>query len=235
MVFIFSVTQSDFCQDLNLPGFKMNNPFSPSENPLQASLNPPERVDSNYGHGNDGHGRVLVISGPSGVGKGTLCKELLLAMPQLALTVSTTSRSKRDSEVDGQDYYFVSRRAFIELIDQDAFLEWAEYNGNLYGTRLSEVIKLTQSGLNVLMEIDVQGALNVRKQLPEARLIFIAPPSLQTLKDRLETRGSNTPEDIAKRLKIGEKELSQQYLFDHVIINKDLNVALQQLVQAIQD
>ncbi len=213
----------------------MNNPFSPSENPLQASLNPPERVDSNYGHGNDGHGRVLVISGPSGVGKGTLCKELLLAMPQLALTVSTTSRSKRDSEVDGQDYYFVSRRAFIELIDQDAFLEWAEYNGNLYGTRLSEVIKLTQSGLNVLMEIDVQGALNVRKQLPEARLIFIAPPSLQTLKDRLETRGSNTPEDIAKRLKIGEKELSQQYLFDHVIINKDLNVALQQLVQAIQD
>jgi guanylate kinase len=235
MVFIFSVTQSDFCQDLNLPGFKMNNPFSPSENPLQASLNPPERVDSNDGHGNDGHGRVLVISGPSGVGKGTLCKELLLAMPQLALTVSTTSRSKRDSEVDGQDYYFVSRRAFIELIDQDAFLEWAEYNGNLYGTRLSEVIKLTQSGLDVLMEIDVQGALNVRKQLPEARLIFIAPPSLQTLKDRLETRGSNTPEDIAKRLKIGEKELSQQYLFDHVIINKDLNVALQQLVQAIQD
>jgi guanylate kinase len=169
------------------------------------------------------------------VGKGTLCKALLLTLPHLALTVSTTSRSKRESEVDGKDYHFVSRRTFIELIDENAFLEWAEYNGNLYGTRLSEVIKLTQSGLDVLMEIDVQGALNVRKQIPEATLIFIAPPSLQALKDRLDTRGSNTPEDIARRLKIGENELSQQYLFDKVIVNEKLDDALQQLVQALQN
>lgn len=208
----------------------MSNSFPPSETAKPVSLN--ANATSNT---NDGDGRVLVISGPSGVGKGTLCKELLLAIPQLALTVSTTSRSKRETEIDGQDYYFVTRREFIELIDQEAFLEWAEYNGNLYGTRLSEVIKLTQSGLDVLMEIDVQGALNVRKQIPEAKLIFIAPPSLEALKDRLEARGSNTPEDIARRLKIGETELSQQYLFDHVIINEKLDVALRQLIQTIQE
>lgn len=175
-------------------------------------------------------GKVFVLSGPSGVGKGTLCKALLAQLPQLALTISTTSRAKRPDEIHGQDYYFVDRDTFLSQVEAGAFIEWAEYNGKLYGTTLAEVEKITQAGQGVLMEIDVQGALSIQQKLPEAQLVFIAPPTLETLRQRLEKRGTNSPEDIARRLAIGESELSKQNQFDAVFVNENLEETLSRLV-----
>lgn len=175
-------------------------------------------------------GLIFVLSGPSGVGKGTLCKALLQQIPNLCLTVSTTSRPKRPDETEGVDYHFVSPDAFLMLAEAGAFLEWAEYNENFYGTACKEVETLLNEGRYLLLEIDVKGALAVKTQIPEALLVFIAPPSLETLKERLENRGTNTPEDIEKRLRIGREELAKQGHFPHVFVNDRLTETIGALV-----
>jgi guanylate kinase len=176
-------------------------------------------------------GRIFVISGPSGVGKGTLCEWLLKQIPCLRLSISATSRQKRPHEEEGVHYFFKSRSEFEALIAHDAaepeptrhyLLEWAEYNGNYYGTPRQAVEEALQAGHDVLLEIDVQGALQVKEKLPQACLIFIAPPSEAELERRLRGRGTNGEEDIQNRLAIARKELALHKHFDHVIVNDTL-------------
>lgn len=174
-------------------------------------------------------GRLIVISGPSGVGKGTLCKALLKQHPDWQWSVSATSRPPRPGEVDGTDYWFFSRLQFEEAIAQDDFFEWAEYNGNYYGTPVKPVMEALNQGTTILLEIDVQGALQVRQRLPNALLVMIHPPSLDILAQRLEQRGTNTPNDIQQRLAIARQELAQATAFDITVVNDDLTACLAEL------
>lgn len=174
-------------------------------------------------------GRIIVISGPSGVGKGTLCKALLEKHPKkYVLSISATSRLPRANEVEGRDYFFKEKADFEAMIAQDKaepdvaqhhLLEWAIYNEQYYGTLSTVVNKLQQSGKHVLLEIDTQGALQIREKVPEALLVFIAPPKIETLKERLESRGSNSEQDIQKRLTIAKNELLTAGQFDVTLIN----------------
>jgi guanylate kinase len=164
-------------------------------------------------------GQLVVISGPSGVGKGTVCKALLSNNPDWLWSVSATSRQPRTGEVDGKDYWFYSRSQFEQAIKDDGFFEWAEYNDNYYGTPIKPVEEALNNGTTILLEIDVQGALQVKARLPQAVLVMITPPDQKTLAARLTGRGTNTPDDIQQRLVIAEKELEQASRFDHIVIN----------------
>ncbi|MFN8614335.1 MAG: guanylate kinase [Vampirovibrionales bacterium] len=172
-------------------------------------------------------GQLLVLSGPSGVGKGTLCKRLLAAHPDWLWSVSATSRAPRVGETDGVEYWFLSPQAFEDTVAQGGFLEWATYNGNQYGTLREPVERALNQQKTVLLEIDVQGALQVKQAMPQARLIFVAPPSLQVLQARLEQRGTNDVEDIQRRVAIAQTELEQTHAFDAVVINESLEACAQ--------
>lgn len=182
-------------------------------------------------------GQLIVISGPSGVGKGTLCRRLTAGFPnQLVWSVSATSRKPRPGEVHGVDYYFLSPDEFKQGIEQEHFLEWAEYNGNFYGTPKALVSRACASGKSVLLEIDVQGARHVRQAMtPQdfATLIFIAPPDMSTLRARLTERGTNTEDDIENRLKISAEEMTQQHHFDHVVMNDNLDTSYKKLCDVL--
>ncbi|MEA2330274.1 MAG: guanylate kinase [Thermoleophilaceae bacterium] len=169
---------------------------------------------------------ILVITGPSGVGKGTLIKGLLERVPGLELAVSATTRKPRDGEVNGVDYHFLSERDFDRRAAAGEFVEHAEYAGNRYGTLKSE---LTRPARGIVLEIDVQGARQVREELPEAVLIFIEPPSFDDLKQRLEARASDRPEQIERRLAAAKDELKAAGEFDHRIVNADLQRAEREL------
>jgi len=179
-------------------------------------------------------GRIFVISGPSGVGKGTLCKKLLLDHDNLVLSISATSRPQRPGEADERDYFFKTREEFEAMIQNGELLEWAEYNGNYYGTPRRAVEAVLSSGSHVLLEIEVQGALQVKKQFPEAVLVFIAPPSLGELEARLRGRGTDGDEVIRERLRISEWELAQQACFDCQIVNDELTTCYESLKALIQ-
>jgi guanylate kinase len=170
--------------------------------------------------------RVLVITGPSGVGKGTLIRLLLDRFPELALSVSATTRMPRPGERDGVDYRFLSPDEFQRRIGAGDFLEWAEYAGHRYGTLRSELDR--DVGVLVL-EIEVQGARQVRERVPEATSVFIAPPSAEALRTRLIGRGSDDPEQIERRLAVAEEEMAAREEFDHVVVNDDLESALREL------
>jgi guanylate kinase len=169
---------------------------------------------------------ILVITGPSGVGKGTLIKGLLEQVPGLELAVSATTRKPRDGEVNGVDYHFLSEADFDRRAAAGEFVEHAEYAGNRYGTLKSE---LSRPARGIVLEIDVQGARQVREALPEAKLIFIEPPSFEDLERRLAGRGSDRPEQIERRLAAARDELGAAGEFDHRIVNDDLQRALQEL------
>lgn len=164
-------------------------------------------------------GLLLVISGPSGAGKGTLCRALLKSDPALSLSISVTTRSPRPGEVDGTDYFFMEKDSFEKMIKDGQFLEWAFVYGNYYGTPFEFVQESLRLGKDILLEIDIQGALQVKEKFPEAVLIFIAPPSLSVLEARLVSRGADSKEEIRKRLSstAGEMALARQY--DYVVIN----------------
>ena len=171
---------------------------------------------------------VLVITGPSGVGKGTLINGLLERCPGLELSVSATTRPPRPGEVDGREYHFLSASEFDERVSAGDFVEHAEYAGNRYGTLRSE---LERDADGIVLEIDLQGARQVRTTLPEATQIFIAPPSPGDLRRRLEGRASDSPDQIARRLEAAEVELAAQEEFGHVVVNDDVERALDELVE----
>ena len=173
--------------------------------------------------------RLFVISGPSGAGKGTLLAALRKQRPDLGLTVSATTRSPRPGEVDGTSYYFLSDEEFRRRIAAGEFVEWAEVHGHLYGTLVSEVKRLLAKGHSLVLEIDVQGALNVRKVYPDAVLVFIEPPSLQVLEERLRGRGTEDEASIELRLKNARHEMELADQYDVRIVNDTVDRAAQEL------
>lgn len=173
--------------------------------------------------------RLFVISGPSGAGKGTLLAELRKQRLDLGLTVSATTRSPRPGEVDGTSYYFLSDEEFRRRITAGEFVEWAEVHGHLYGTLVTEVKRLLAKGHSLVLEIDVQGALNVRKVYPDAVLVFIEPPSLQVLEERLRGRGTEDEASIELRLKNARHEMELADQYDVRIVNDTVDRAAQEL------
>jgi guanylate kinase len=169
--------------------------------------------------------KVFVITGPSGVGKGTLISKLLERVPGLELSVSATTREPREGEVDGRDYHFLTAEEFDRRIEREDFLEFATYSGNRYGTLRSEVRKRLDAGHSVVLEIEVQGARQVRAAMRESIQVFIAPPDPAVLRRRLETRGADSAEAIDARLEVAEQELAAQGEFAYCVTNADLEQA----------
>jgi guanylate kinase len=178
-------------------------------------------------------GIPFVVAAPSGTGKTTVCKLLVARDPALAFSVSHTTRAPRHGEVTGRDYHFVSAGDFTQLVAEGAFLEWAEYNGNRYGTSLAALDAPRALGRDVLLEIEVQGARQVRQRLASARFIFIYPPSLAELRRRLEGRATNTREDVEKRLHTAENELAALAEFDYAVANDELEGCVARVAEVI--
>ena len=178
-------------------------------------------------------GRLVVVSGPSGVGKGTVVREVLAARPNLALSVSATTRDPRPGEVDGVHYRFLGDAAFDRLIERGAFLEWAEVFGRRYGTLAEDVEEARASGRDVLLEIDVQGARTVRERVPDAILVFLRPPSEEELRRRLAARGTETGESLKVRLREARRELDEADRFDHVVVNDRIDDAVAEVLAII--
>lgn len=178
-------------------------------------------------------GQLIVITGPSGVGKGTLVQQLLAHYPDWFLSISATTRSPREGEIDGQSYYFLSKDQFQTWIADAKLLEWAEYAGNYYGTPREPVETQIAQGKTVLLEIEVAGAKQIQQTFPDARRIFILPPSMEVLETRLRGRGTDAEAAIAKRLAQAQEELTAAPTFDYQIVNDDLDQALVAIVGVI--
>ena len=179
-------------------------------------------------------GRFIVVSGPSGVGKGTICNILMNEL-NAQYSVSYTTRNPREGEVDGINYNFISMEEFKEGIEKGDFLEYNFYNGNYYGTSKNFVIDKINKGVNVFSEIDVNGAKNIKKLFPDALLIYIAPPSMEILKERLIGRGTESEEMINERLEIADIEMKQTDFYDYVIVNDDIEMATDQVRRIINN
>lgn len=171
-------------------------------------------------------GKLFVVSGPSGAGKGTICKKILDQERNIELSVSMTTRAPRKGEINNVHYSFVEKAEFEALIQEDGFMEYANVYGNFYGTPRAKVMELLEKGVDVILEIDVQGALQVKQNYPEGVFIFILPPSLDELKRRIIGRGSETEETLARRLGEALNEISRIDNYDYKVINEDLEVAI---------
>ena len=173
---------------------------------------------------------LLIISSPSGAGKTTLTHRLLQEFPELRFSVSHTTRKPRPNEVDGQDYHFVSEKAFREVLDEDGFAEWAEVHGNLYGTSVSEIERARTAGkAGLLFDVDYQGARQIKEKFPHAVGVFILPPSMEELRRRLEGRGSDDAESRKRRFDKAREEIEHYPVFDYLSVNDDLQRARAQL------
>jgi guanylate kinase len=181
------------------------------------------------------HGLLIVISGPSGVGKDTLIKRLLALDRNLRYSVSCTTRPPRPGEVDGVNYTFVSLERFQQLIDERAFLEHATYDGNLYGTLIERVDRARDAGHGIVLKIEVQGAEQVRERAPDAVFIFVVPPSIKELERRQELRNSESSQNMASRRKIAEREMTYASHYDHVVVNDELERAVAEVLAIIQE
>ncbi|MEN6349018.1 MAG: guanylate kinase [Syntrophomonas sp.] len=176
---------------------------------------------------------MYIISGPSGVGKGTLKKALMDRISDLQLSISVTTRQPRDGEIEGKHYFFKERAAFQQMIDRDEFLEWAQVYSHMYGTPRDFVLANINRGQDVLLEIDIQGALQVKQKMPSGVFIFISPPNPEELANRLALRGQDSCESMEIRLAASEDELKQIENYDYLIINDDLEEALNKIQSII--
>lgn len=174
-------------------------------------------------------GVLIVISGPSGAGKGTICKALLEKNKDLYLSISATTRAPRKGEEDGVNYYFLNKEEFKKKIEEDDFLEYAEVYGNYYGTPKSKVNEMLKEGKNVILEIDIQGALQVKENCNDGIFIFILPPSMEELKNRIINRGSETPESLIERFNSAYKEINYISKYNYGVINDTVKEAVEKI------
>ena len=180
-------------------------------------------------------GVLLIVSGPAGTGKGTICNEIIKKYPdQYALSISATSRGPRHTEVDGREYFFKTREEFEEMIRNDQLLEYARYLDNYYGTPREWVEKRIEEGINVILEIDVQGGFQIKEIFPDTLLIFVMPPDMEELRNRLIKRGTETPEQIEKRIGRAEEEIKISENYDYVIVNEDVEKSVEMLHNIVQ-
>jgi len=184
----------------------------------------------------DRQGKLVVFSAPSGTGKSTVARKVLERVEGLEFSVSATTRSRREGEVDGKNYYYLTKKAFEELIDSDGFIEYEYFFGNYYGTLLDKTEAAVASGKHMLFDLDVKGALNLKKHFPEnTLLLFLKPPSLQELKKRLDGRESEDEDALNERLQRAEFELSFAHQFDHEVVNDNLSRAVDEVTALITD
>ncbi|QSZ26678.1 guanylate kinase [Aceticella autotrophica] len=174
-------------------------------------------------------GLLIVLSGPSGAGKGTIAKALLKNENNIKLSISTTTRKPRVGETDGKNYFFTTVDKFKNLIEEDKLLEWAKVYDNYYGTPKDFVLKNIEEGFDVILEIDIQGALKVKDKFPEGVFVFILPPSMEELKNRIKKRGTETEEEILKRFKCAYEEINFVSRYNYVVINDDVNNAVEKI------
>lgn len=180
-------------------------------------------------------GKIFVFSAPSGAGKTTVVKHILKTFPEIIFSVSATTRKKRDSEVDGVDYFFITEEDFLKKIHEDDFIEWEKFYDYYYGSLKSFVNKKLDEGRSVLFELDVKGAINIKRIYPEAILVYIMPPSLEELKRRLANRATETEEDFIKRIERAEMELAFKDNFDYIVINDELDHALTEAQKVVEE
>ena len=178
-------------------------------------------------------GLLYVVSGPSGAGKSTLIKNALNSLNGFSFSVSYTTRAKREGEIDGKDYFFVSLETFMKMKENNEFLEWAKVHGNYYATSKSFVERSLQECKGLVLDVDVQGALNIKSRYPKATYIFILPPSSKDLEERLKKRGTETEDSIETRLKDAESEISQIDIFDYILVNYEILEATKQLMSIL--
>lgn len=178
-------------------------------------------------------GLLYVVSGPSGAGKSTLIKNALNSLNGFSFSVSYTTRAKREGEIDGKDYFFVSLETFMKMKENNEFLEWAKVHGNYYATSKSFVERSLQECKGLVLDVDVQGALNIKSRYPKATYIFILPPSSKDLEERLKKRGTETEDSIETRLKDAESEISQIDIFDYILVNYEILEATKQLMSVL--
>lgn len=179
-------------------------------------------------------GLLILISGPSGTGKGTVCDLLRQKHPEISYSISATTRQPRPGEQDGVNYYFYTKEKFQEMIDQGQLLEWAEVYGNFYGTPKQKVLDRLEAGEDILLEIDTQGALNVMKVMPEGLFIFLLPPSLEELADRLKGRGTETEESLHRRLGAAVDEIKLATKYRYVVVNDKVEDAQETIAKIIE-
>jgi len=174
-------------------------------------------------------GLLIVLSGPSGAGKGTICKALMEKEKDLKLSISATTRPPRSGEIEGKNYFFKTEEEFEKMIENDSFLEWAKVYDHYYGTPKDFVLKNLDEGNDVVLEIDIQGALKIKEKFPEGIFIFILPPSMEELKNRIKKRGTETEEEIIKRFKSAYEELNYVSRYNYVVINDSIEEAVEKI------